>query len=98
MREAYSREVSSCGYWPATTGEGSYYSYVYPEPDGYREAAGLPDGAGYDPGLGEFTFPYEAVRTAADPDATLLRFLRTTYAAAADLGGWDRHRLERPRA
>jgi hypothetical protein len=96
MHEAYSHEVSSAGYWPGGEGEGVFYSYAYPEPDGYREATVAPDGARFDDALGEFVLPYEAVRTATDPDATLLAFLQSTYDAAADRAGWDRAALERP--
>ena len=86
MLEAYSHEVSSCGYWPGPPGEeGVFYSYAYPEPPGYRTAAVLPPGARWDDGLSEFVLPYEAVRTASDPDATLLAFLQSTYEAAADI-------------
>ena len=96
MLEAYSHEVSSCGYWPGPPGEeGVFYSYAYPEPAGFREIEGLPEGARWDDGLGEFVLPYELVRTAADPDALLLSFLQRTYEAAADLAGWDRAALER---
>lgn len=98
MREAYSREVSSSGYWAGTNGEGLYYSYVYPEPSGFRDAIVQPAGAGYDSVFGQFTLPYETVRSAPDPDATLLEFLQSTYDAAADLGDWDRALLERPQA
>jgi hypothetical protein len=95
MLEAYSHEVSSAGYWPATGAEGAYYSYAYPEPDGYRESPLLPEAAAYDRSLGEFVLPYEAVRRADDPEATLLSFLQTTYEAAADRARWDRAALER---
>jgi len=96
MIEAYSHEVSSCGYWPGGPGEeGVFYSYAYPEPAGYREITGLPAGARWDDDLGEFVLPYELVRTAADPDALLLAFLQRTYEAAADGAGWDRATLER---
>jgi hypothetical protein len=99
MTEAYSHEVSSCGYWAGPPGEeGTFYAYAYPEPPGFREAAVGPDGARWDDGLAEFLLPYELVRTAADPDAALLEFLQTTYAAAADTAGWDRVALERPGA
>ncbi|GAB2834862.1 DUF5996 family protein [Actinocorallia aurea] len=95
MHEAYSHEVSSCGYWPGGEGEGFFYSYAYPEPSGYREMpAGVPE-AHYDAALGEFVLPYEAVRTAADPDAKLLAFLQATYEAAAGGAGWPRAELER---
>ncbi|MGZ6913054.1 MAG: DUF5996 family protein [Acidimicrobiia bacterium] len=95
MIEAYSQEVSSAGYWPGGGGEGLFYSYAYPEPDGYRDASVTPATARYDDALGEFVVPYEDVRRAADPRATLHGFLQTTYAAAADCGGWDRAALER---
>jgi hypothetical protein len=96
MWEAYSQEVSSAGYWPGGPGEeGTFYSYAYPEPEGYRDAAVGPAAARFDTELGEFVLPYEAVRTAADPDATLLEFLQTTYEAAAVHAQWDRAALER---
>ncbi len=94
MREAYSQEVSSAGFWPGGPREGASYSYAYPEPDGYRDAVLGPTEASYDEQLGEFVLPYTAVRTAADPDGTLAAFLQTTYAAAADRAGWDRAALE----
>jgi hypothetical protein len=95
MHEAYSHEVSSAGYWPGPTGEGVFYSYAYPAPDGFTETdLGVPD-ASYDDDLGEFVLPYTAVRTAGDPDQRLLEFLQATYDAAADLAGWDRAALER---
>jgi hypothetical protein len=95
-REAYSHEVSSCGFWPGPAGEeGAFYSYAYPEPPGYREQAVLPHGARWDDTLSEFVLPYELVRTAADPDATLLAFLQSTYDAAARTANWDRAALER---
>jgi hypothetical protein len=91
---AYSHEVSSCGYWPAGSAEGSFYAYAYPEPDGFAQRRVEPDAASYDDTLGEFLLPYEAVRTADDPDATLLAFFQSTYEAAAELGRWDRSALE----
>jgi hypothetical protein len=97
MHEAYSHEVSSAGYWPGPDGEGVFYSYAYPEPDGYRLASAGPAAATFDEVLGEFTLPYAAVRTADDPDAVLLAFLQHTYEAAADRAGWDRAALERGR-
>jgi hypothetical protein len=95
-REAYSHEVSSAGFWPgdARLPDASFYAYAYPAPPGFREARAEPAQAFYDPALGEFVLPYNAVRTSADPDATLLAFLRSTYEAAASLGGWDRAALE----
>lgn len=95
MWEAYSHEVSSAGYWPGPDGEGYFYSYAYPAPDGFSAARVSPSAAYYDDGLGEFLLPYTAVREANDPDALLLEFLQSTYVAAADLGGWDRGALER---
>ncbi len=95
MLEAYSHEVSSAGYWPGAPGEGAFYSYAYPEPDGFSDATVRPAAARYDGALGEFLLPYEAVRTAPDPRRVLLEFLNSTYQAAADLGRWDRAALER---
>jgi hypothetical protein len=95
MLEAYSQEVSSCGYWPGGSGEGIFYSYAYPEPDGYRDAPVLPSAAAYDGELGEFVLPYDFVRRADDPEATLLSFLKSAYEAAANSGLWDRSGLER---
>ena len=94
-REAYSHEVSSAGFWPGSEAfpRAAFYSYAYPEPPGFREAAVTQD-ATFDATLGEFILPYETVRLAADPDALLLDFLVTTYAAAADAGDWDRAALE----
>ncbi|MDP9465325.1 MAG: DUF5996 family protein [Actinomycetota bacterium] len=95
MHEAYSHEVSSAGYWPGPDGEGVFYSYAYPEPDGYRQRSVTPAGARFDDGLSEFVLPYENVRTAPDPDAALLEFLRSTYVAAAETADWHRKELER---
>jgi hypothetical protein len=96
MEEAYSHEVSSCGYWPGPTGEeGAFYAYAYPEPPGYRSTTILPRAARWDDDLAEFVLPYELVRTASDPEALLLEFLTSTYEAAATTAGWDRAALER---
>lgn len=92
MAEAESRETSAAGFWPGGSSEGTFYAYVYPEPDGYREAS-LPVGH-FDTDLGEWVLPYEEVRKASDPDTTLMSFLEGTYALAADLGKWDRTMLE----
>jgi hypothetical protein len=94
-REAYSHEVSSAGFWPGNDGfpQAAFYSYAYPQPDGFRDAR-VPSGAYFEQNLGEFILPYEAVRTAADPDALLIDFLMSTYTAAADAGRWDRAALE----
>ena len=91
---AYSHEVSSCGYWPGGSDEGTFYSYAYPEPLGCAERLAEPAAASYESSLGEFVLPYAAVRESADPDAALLAFFQSTYAAAADLAGWDRAALE----
>ena len=95
MHEAYSQEVSSAGYWPGGAKEGVFYSYAYPEPVGYRDVVVTPKEAYFDAALSEFILPYEVVRTAEDPRAVLLRFLQSTYEAAANRGGWDRNTLER---
>lgn len=98
VREAYSHECSSCGFWPGNGGFGqaAFYSYAYPEPAGFGGAdPGDPAGY-YSHELREFILPYDAVRASAEPDAMLLRFLQATYEAAANLGGWDRLVLERP--
>jgi Family of unknown function (DUF5996) len=97
MREAYSHEVSSCGFWPGNGGFGraAFYSYAYPEPDGFSTAKVRPDAAYYDQTLKQFILPYEAVRTANNPDQALLDFLPTTYEACANRAGWDRQALER---
>lgn len=106
-REAYSHEVSSAGFWTGGPGceQAVFYAYAYPEPPGFRAAEVRPAAARYDATLGEFILPYEAVRTAADPDAEVMAFLASTYAAAAEAGRWDRADLEcaigeigRPRA
>jgi len=95
-REAYSHEVSSAGFWPGSgdVQYAAFYSYCYPMPAGFADAAIMPEEARFDPLLGEFLLPYDAVRTAPDPDAALLAFLQTTYEAAANAGGWDREALE----
>lgn len=99
MREAYSHEVSSAGFWPgnADGGEPLFYSYAYPEPPGYAQALVLPKGARYDEALREFVFPYETLRSSRFPDRDLHAFLQSTYDAAATLGDWDRS-LTRRRA
>jgi hypothetical protein len=97
MKEAYSHEVSSAGFWPGggALDEPAFYSYVYPEPTGFAEALVKPDAAYYNRDMGEFILPYEAVRAAPSPDDALLGFLQSTYEAAAELGHWDRAALER---
>jgi hypothetical protein len=96
-REAYSHEVSSCGFWPGggSVVEPVFYAYAYPAPQGFRDYPVQPQEAFYSSDLQEFILPYEAVRQADDPDALLLTFLQSTYEAAANLGDWDRGGLER---
>jgi hypothetical protein len=94
MVEGYSHELSSCGFWPGGGEEGAFYAYAYPEPDGFREHVVLPEAAFYTEEFGQYLLPYEAVRTAPDPDAALLSFLQSTYEAAAVHGGWDRDTLD----
>jgi hypothetical protein len=95
-REAYSHEVSSCGFWAGggAIAYPAYYAYAYPEPNGFGAAPVAPSAAFYSPELREFVLPYDAVRTSGDPDRTLLEFLQSTYVAAADLASWDRAALE----
>jgi hypothetical protein len=97
MREAYSHEVSSAGFWPgdARWPEPAFYAYAYPEPAGFSSAAVRPAAARYVPALGEFVLPYAAARAAPDPAGDVLAFLQSTYEAAADLARWDRPALER---
>ena len=94
--EAYSHEVSSAGFWP---GSGAidypaFYCYAYPQPEGFRTAKVRPAAAFFAEALGEFILPYDAMRTAADPDQSLLEFLQSTYEAAANAAKWDRDALE----
>jgi hypothetical protein len=97
VREAYSHEVSSCGFWPGNGGYGraAFFVYAYPEPAGYGDTRLRTAEAFYDRDLGQFILPYDAVRSARDPDTLLMGFLQETYAAAADLAHWDRAALER---
>lgn len=95
-REAYSHEVSSAGFWPGGGGydDAAFYSYAYPSPEGFASAKIEPAEAFFSKQLGEFILPYASVREASDPDAMLLRFLRSSYEAAAHAAGWDRAALE----
>ena len=97
MQEAYSHEVSSCGFWPGNGGYGraAFYSYAYPEPASFSGAKLRTPGAFYDAQLKEFVLPYDAMRRAADPDRALLEFFQDTYVAAADGAKWERKALER---
>ena len=95
-REAYSQEVSSLGFWPGNDAAPApiFYSYAYPEPPGFSEAKIQPDAAVYEPKLREFIMPYDAVRTAENPDKALLEFAQSAYDAASKLAKWDRAALE----
>jgi hypothetical protein len=97
MVEAYSRECASAGFWPGggPVDEAAFFAYAYPEPEGYAAWPVRPAAARYDGKAREFILPYDAVRTAADPDGVLLEFLQSTYDAAATCGHWDREALER---
>jgi hypothetical protein len=97
MRDAYSHEVISHGFWPGSGPllEAAFYAYAVPEPDGLKAARVLPDAAFYHPELNEFVLPYEAVRVSASPDRDIAAFMDSTYDRAATLGGWDRSALER---
>lgn len=101
MEEGYSHELSSCGFWPGGGEEGAFYSYAYPEPEGFKEVELGVEGSFYSEEFGQFLLPYEKVRRAADPDAVLLEFFEATYRAAATTGHWDEslildpHRLPR---
>jgi Family of unknown function (DUF5996) len=95
VRDAYSHEVSSAGFWPGALGmDAMFYSYAYPDPAGYRDYKIAPAAAGFSEAFGEFVLSYEAMRTAADPDGALMEFLQSTYEAAAVCAKWDRAGLE----
>jgi len=96
-QEAYSHEVSSAGFWPGGGGVidfPAFYCYAYPAPDGFAQVKVKPAAAFFHQRLSEFILPYDDVRKSADPDATLMEFLQSTYSAAADLAKWDRATLE----
>ena len=97
MQEAYSHEVSSCGFWPGggLVDEPAFYSYAYPEPEGFEDYPIRPPEAYYNTGISEFLLPYEVVRTSNSHDEVLLNFLQSTYEAAATGAKWDRRALER---
>ncbi|TXG92312.1 hypothetical protein DW322_02120 [Rhodococcus rhodnii] len=94
MVEGYSRELSSCGFWPGGGEEGAFYAYAYPQPEGFEKWDVHPAGAGWSNDFVQYLLPYEKVRTAADPDAAVLEFLQSTYEAEAVLADWDRKALE----
>jgi hypothetical protein len=97
MREAYSHECASMGFWPGggAVQEPAFYAYAYPEPDGYKDHPVEPEQAFYHPEMRELILPYDAVRRSAEPERTLLAFFRSAYEAAAVHGRWDRASLER---
>ena len=99
MRDAYSHEVISHGFWPGSGPvlEPAFYAYAVPEPDGFKTARAAPDAAFYHRELNEFVLPYDAVRESHESDAAIAAFIDSTYAAAAALGGWDRASLDQPR-
>jgi Family of unknown function (DUF5996) len=95
--EAYSHEVSSCGFWPGggPVTEPAFYAYAYPEPQGFKDYPVRPQDAFYHKEMGEFLLPYKVIRNSKSPDEVLLSFLQSTYEAAATCAKWDRHALER---
>lgn len=95
--EAYSHECSSVGWWP---GGGdirgpAFYAYMAPEPPSYRATPALPTGAFYHEQMREFLLMYDEVRRERFPRNEILEFAQRTYAAGAELAGWDRAALER---
>ncbi|HJR60650.1 MAG TPA: DUF5996 family protein [Vicinamibacterales bacterium] len=97
MVDAYSKEVISHGFWPGNQQfpSAAFYAYAVPEPDGFREARVTPAAAFYEPSMGEFLLPYDAVRQAADPEQAILDFMNSTYEQASAVAKWDRANLER---
>jgi hypothetical protein len=97
-REAYSHEVTSTGFWPGNdlVPYPAFYSYAYPEPEGFASAPISPAEALYNDDLSEYVLPYDSVARADDPERALMKFLTSTYEAAASLGKWDRAALECP--
>jgi hypothetical protein len=98
-KEAYSHEVISHGFWPGdgeVVKDAAFYAYAVPEPKGFKESAILPADAFYSTEKSEFFLMYDDMRSAANPEQTLLDFCQSTYEAGASLGNWDRANLERP--
>ncbi len=97
MREAYSHEVNSAGFWPGSgpITDAAFYAYHTPQPEGFDRASVRPAAAHYDRQLGEYILMYDDVRNSASPRATLLDFLQSTYEAGAIAAGWNRGELER---
>lgn len=96
VKEAYSQEVSSCGFWPGNEmfPHAAFYAYAYPEPPGYNKALIEPFEAYYNEILKEFILPYDVVAASNDPEKIMMSFFESTYRAAADLGNWDKSVLE----
>lgn len=96
MKEAYSHEVCSCGFWPGSDSypHAIFYSYAYPEPQDFKESAIRPSKAFYNNDMKEFMLHYDDVQNSADPEQTLLEFMRTSYQFASELGDWDREKTE----
>lgn len=96
MQEAYSKEVSSCGFWPGSDQypHAAFYAYSYPAAPAFATQPVQPEGAFYSNEMGEFLLPYDVVQQSADPEETLLAFLQSTYEAAANTNHWDHRALE----
>lgn len=96
MQEAYSREVSSCGFWPGSEAfpHAAFYAYAYPTPEGYSAAGIQPEQAFWSDELGEYLLLYETLRTSQQPEVSLLNFFRSAYQAASETGHWDKALLE----
>jgi hypothetical protein len=96
VKEAYSHEEITCGFWPGNEiyPQAAFFSYAYPAPEGYERAKVQPATAFFHPQLKEFILPYEDVRQSASPATTLMGFILSTYEAGATLGRWNRHELE----
>jgi hypothetical protein len=97
MREAYSHEVISHGFWfgSGPVLEAAFYAYAVPEPPGLKAARVQPRGAFYHGELGEFILPYETVRKADSPEDAIVAFVDSTYDQAANLARWNRAVLEK---
>jgi hypothetical protein len=90
LQDAFNRELIECGFWPGNDAfpQAFFYCYIYPEPKGYQSARISPSAAAYNKEISQFILPYSAVRDSTDPEATLLQFLETTYAAGAANALW----------
>ncbi len=96
MQEAYSHEVSSCGFWPGNEQfpHPAFYSYCYPSPADFGKQPVKPEEAFFSEDLGEFILLYESVQRSDNPEGALMQFLESTYEAAATTARWDRKTLE----